>query len=201
MILQVSLFSAFPLDSVNGIYSDYRQLSSAHALSKRAVPSTDDIVKAIDKNGQVGKKPSVFWTAFYDQPSPSPYFTAVNWAKAKFGGQRCNFVMYTDLLADDDYQQLQTMTKGPDESDLAIKHFSKAFARRSVGTAYLVVPDGREPSATSTWTVWEAPTLTRSTTNGQVDKIIKAEVPSGRETAIWVKGSPALYAPAPPGRK
>lgn len=128
---------------------------SFHALSKRVVPTTDQIAQAIDENGQVGRKPSVFWTAMYDYPGPSAYLTAVRWATAKFGG-RCNFNMYTDLLAADDYRRLVSQANGPQEDDLAIKHFSKAFARRSVGTVYLVTPDGRQPADGSVWKVWEA---------------------------------------------
>ena len=81
---------------------------------------------------------------------------------------------------------------------LQIRHLSKAYARRSKGTVYVLIPDGREPDKSSVWQVWEAPVLTRRP--DAIDEIIRVSYPSGKEDSIWKKSDKALYDPVPPGK-
>ena len=162
------------------------------------MPSTDEIVALIDKNNQVGTKPSVFWTAFYQYTGPAePYNRVKNWGVQKFGA-RCNFYLYTDLLSATDYRAIMSGSPTPADLDLTIRHMSKAFARRSKGTVYVLIPSGGEPSDTSVWKIWEAPVLTRRP--AWIDEIIRVDYPSEDERSIWKTGDAALYEPSPPGR-
>lgn len=177
---------------------EYSASFPIHDLSRRAtVESTDEIVAMIDKHGQVGKKPSVFWTSFYQYPGPEAYRRVREWGNQKFGG-RCNYKLYTDLLADSDYQEMMSVTRTTEEQNLLIRHMSKAFARRSKGTVYLLIPEGQQPGDDSVWKLWEAPTLTRRPE--WVDEIIRVDFPSGKEESFWKKGQAALYEAAPPGK-
>jgi len=202
LLLQNQIAIASPLDQFERLAvlsAEPNNLFPVHALSKRIVPTTDEIVAAIDANGQVGTKLSIFWTSWYGYPGGQPYRTVVQWGTTKFGG-RCNFNMYTDMMADVDYRRLNSMARGSAEDEMAINHFSKAFARRSKGIVYVVVPDGRQPGDDSVWAVWEAPTITRMPLTDSADKIVQVEYPSGRETTLWTKGGAPLYKVAPPGK-
>jgi len=199
-VSQRQIAAASPLNPVEKSTTSSSELSaplSIEGLSKRAVPSTDEIVAMIDKNDKVGLKPSVFWTAFYDYPGPKAYFTVRNWGIEKFG-QRCNFYLYTDLLSSKNYESMKSRPQTEQEEYLQIRHLSKAYARRSKGTVYVLIPDGREPDKSSVWQVWEAPVLTRRP--DAIDEIIRVSYPSGKEDSIWKKGDKALYDPVPPGK-
>lgn len=206
-ILGLPLLSQDPFTAASSIYrTEQRGISSAqhnarfytNPLPKRAgAPSTDDIVAMIDKAGKVGQKPSVFWTGFYDYPGLTAYFKVIEWGKQKFDG-RCGFNLYTDLLTDDDYKAMTSITKPKEVEKLQIAHLSKAFARRSKGTVYVLIPEGREPHETSVWRIWEAPVLTRRP--DWCDKIIRVNFPSGKESTIWTKGDAPLYKESPPGK-
>jgi len=84
-VSQRQIAAASPLNPVKSTTSssEFSAPLSIEGLSKRAVPSTDEIVAMIDKNDKVGLKPSVFWTAFYDYPGPKAYFTVRNWGIEK----------------------------------------------------------------------------------------------------------------------
>ena len=106
--------------------------------------------------------------------------------------------MYDDVLTDADYRSLNS--EGPSEADniLLINRSSRAFALRTRGTAYVMMDDGAEPSDTSVWKLWEAPTLTRQ--RGAVTEIIRVGYPSLTEQSIWKDTDPPLYEPAPIGK-
>ena len=145
-------------------------------------------------------KVSVFWTGFpYDEADIVPYKLAKGWAAERFPD--CNFVLYDRALANEDFKSLNSADfrnpPSPEENTLRIQHMSKAFARRSTGVVYVVMPDGENPNPTSTWVVWEFPTLTR---NQRVEKIIRVNWPSKREVPIWWKGNPPQGETAPPGK-
>ena len=201
LLSQDRIAAAAPANRIEQLATSYTKHSASlplRHLTKRAnVPSTDQIVAMIDQNGQFGSRPSVFWTAFYDYPGPTAYFKVKDWGTQKFGA-RCNFYLYTDMLSNADYQAMNSGTPTEAEKELQIRHLSKAFARRSKGTVYVLVPDGKEPGDTSVWKVWEAPTLTRRPT--WVNEIVRVGYPSGREQSIWKTGDAALYDPAPPGK-
>ena len=197
LLPQDQLTEALPLDSVQWLGLPSPELSDqvqGRHLFKRYVYSTDQIVTLIDQNGQYGNKPSVFWTGFYG--IDLPYFKVRDWANAKFGA-RCNYYLYTDMMSDADYRQVNSAASGVQESDLLLGHLSKAFARRSTNTVYVVIPSGVTPAATSTWVIWESPTLTRRP--DWVQNIIQVDWPSGNEHQIWQRGDAAFYNPTPPG--
>lgn len=163
------------------------------------VMSTDEMTAMIDRGGQLANKNSVFWTGYPYEDPRMPYYIARNWAREKFS--QCGFAMYDNAWTDDDYRRINNAdpndppTTANDE--LTIQHMSKAFARRSAGTVYVMVPDGQNPNPTSVWSVWEYPTLTR---NQRVDKIIRVGWPSKREVPIWWRGNPPQGETAPPGK-
>ena len=206
-ILSIPLLSQDPFVAASSIHrteqhgispQQHNARFHTNQLRKRAdVPSTDAIVAMIDRTGKVGKKPSIFWTGFYDYPGPTAYFTVVKWGNQKFG-RRCDFYLYTDLLANKDYEAMNSRTLTTQEKSLQIAHLSKAFARRSKGTVYVLIPEGREPHETSVWRVWEAPVLTRRP--DWCDEIVRVDFPSGKESTIWKKGDAALYKESPPGK-
>lgn len=172
-------------------------LHTNHLFARAKVESTDEIVALIDKHGQVGRAPSVFWTSFYEYPGPAAYGKVRQWGNQRFGN-RCNYKLYTDLMADADYRQMMSVSRTGEEQDLLIRHMSKAFARRSKGTVYVLIPEGKQPGDDLVWKVWEAPTLTRRP--DWVEEIIRVDYPSGKEQSLWKRGQPALYQPAPPGK-
>lgn len=175
----------------------------AHIQPRYVIPSTDEIVAMIDKNNVMGSRNSVFWTSFAYVNTPimqQGYMTTKTWARQRFHGN-CNFVMYDQSVSDEDFEILTSSTIDDMPSTAQdrdrVEHFSKAFARRSTGTVYILIPDGKEPYDDSIWKKWEAPVLTRT---GKVDEIIRVGWPSKEETSIWKRGQDALYEPAPPGK-
>ena len=104
---QDRVVQASPLSLTERSSTSFSELSvpfDTRNLSKRAqVPSTDELVALIDKNPNfvVGSRPSIFWTSLYDPAGGLPYLKVRNWGLHKFGN-RCNFYLYTDMLADAD---------------------------------------------------------------------------------------------------
>lgn len=169
-------------------------------LYKRAkVFSTEEMTTMIDQGGQMIDKKSVFWTGWPWNSPRFPYTIAKGWAGERFPD--CSAIMYNKAWTDSDFTRMNTVDENdpPTEKDyqLGIQHMSKAFARRSTGVVYVVIPDGQNPNPTSIWSVWEYPTLTR---NQKVDKIIRVGWPSKIEVPIWWRGNPPQGETAPPGK-
>lgn len=167
------------------------------------MPSTDEIYAMIQRADVIGDRPAVFWTTFPNSGVPvrqQGYMTARDWATQKFGA-RCNFVLYNQALADEDFARIFSANRhdepNEEENLLRVRHTSKAFARSVKGTVWLLVMDGKMPRPESTWSVWEFPVITR---RGKVDQVIMVEYPSGRETVFWDRSQGVRGSPPPPGK-
>lgn len=199
--------TASPISQIEVVHDSHnaKPILDDPSLSKRAnyqAPSTDELVALIDNNPlyKRGARPSVFWSSLYFPGNVGDsYWETKLWGEKRFGAKEY-FALYTDFFSDYDYGMLMNYEQRRTEAEKNdfIAHLSKAFARRSGGTVYVVMTDGTEPHDKSVWKVWEAPTLTRQPA-GWIDKIIRVGYPSKEETTIWTAGDAALYEPAPPG--
>ena len=155
------------------------------------------------KGNRLKDRRAIFWSTFpYKGPVfQQGYFSALGWAETKWGDRCNNFALYSDPMTDEDFRQIYSTPKNDmptDEQDeLRTKHMSKAFARVVKGTIWLVTQDGLMPEPQSTWSTWEFPVITR---RGQVDKVMRVELPSGRETVFWTKADGVRGSPPPPGK-
>ena len=149
------------------------------------------------------KLPAVFLTTFSEPRLPinqQGFLTARRWAAATWGS-RCSFMLYSDTMTDDDFHELMSTPLSDTPTDvqnmLRTYHMSKAFARSVRGTIWLLTRDGLMPDPNSVWSIWKFPVITR---RGQVDKVMRVEYPSGRETVFWKMADGVRGQPPPPGK-
>ena len=194
---------ASPLGEYGAVHNSSQDAWNQH-LTKRTnylTPSTDELVALFNRNPkyQAGALPSVFFTSLSKGNNPGEgYWTAKRWAEQRFGG-RDKFALYTDFFLYSDYLILQDLetSRTVTQRNEYLAHLSKAFARGTAGTAYVVMPDGSDVKQDSYFGTWEAPVLTRRP--DWVTEIVRVYVPSNQEASIWKSGDSPLYEPAPPG--
>ncbi|KAL8928978.1 MAG: hypothetical protein Q9208_001421 [Pyrenodesmia sp. 3 TL-2023] len=164
------------------------------------VVSTEDYFRDILQTAKVYSFPGVFWTSYpRDIPMVQQgFWKAREWAREMFGRDR--FVMY-DTVSD----TFPLIMSPPncdwptDEQDtLRVQHMSKAFAAAVYGTAYLVMPDDAPVYPESYWTIFEWPLITR---NRFVERVIRVDLPSERQSVFWSKGDGHRGTTPPPGKR
>lgn len=196
-----------PIDTPNSLHSPNSRtfLQSngtvnvhSHGLVARTrVPSTDELVAKIQESDKMGGKVPIFWSTF---PSDAPYpekglVVSRQWARSRFGD--CNIVMYDSCYTNEIFRQIKGLQLSIPQDLVLTNHMSKAYSRMVSGVIYLMVRDGLEPFDWTIWKTWEFPVITR---RDQVEKVIKVEWPSLRESTYWTRGDGPRGQPPPPGK-
>lgn len=176
------------------------RLENTKLIPRYNVISTEDYFRDILQTAKVYSFPGVFWTSYpRDVPMVQQGFCKSRaWARETFGRDR--FVMYD--TASDTYPAIMSPANcdwPTDEQDtLRVQHMSKAFAAAVYGTAYLVMPDDAPVYPESYWAIFQWPLITR---NQFVERVIRVELPSKRQSVFWSRGDGPRGTMPPPGRK
>lgn len=171
-------------------------LRSSILVPRYDVVSTEQYWADILRTGKVYSFPGVFWTSY--ATGWEGFFAARNWGKQYFG--RKGFVMYD--TASDTYQAIMTIDPCDPATTaqdiLRVQHMSKAFAASVYGTAYLAMPDNAPVYPGSVWSESEWPVITR---NRLVLRVIRVDLPSGRQSLFWAREDGPRGTTPPPGKR
>lgn len=167
------------------------KLDSTHnvpAFPKRAVPDYADIqelvVNQAEKLSANPENDGGLTTVFYTQLD-----TGINgaecWGKTNKG--EGNYLTFNNAVAAANTRTL-LMGAGDDKSQVQTiqKLVSRALAENAEGEIILLIDDGKQPAATSTWMLYEFPAIQHD--NELFTEVVRIDPKTGSKETIWTQG-------------